>query len=838
MIDAYKRLQLFLALCIVSSVASAADATLVLRWSPNAAQRSEKISLIPVDAVLPEGLSTAEAIALWTRDLSASPLRWDALPAGTYRIVLRATTAASDAPPPVELGEIVLAPGEERTVPIVLPESKRDAAQSLRIRTSGVVPATDIVSVTQWRGNVATKLNATVRTAAGGLSITTSAMCVSGSILLVEGEDAIGSARLGSSCEETVSVPLLPKAGIAARITVPDGIELPKSGILQFAACPEIPFTIAGSRLSAAVPVCNGMSLLANGFLPVALKRQTLQAGRTTDFGIVALRPGAAAAFRVRDARTAELLSGVRVQAVRAHDLGSIDKDAEIEAATLATAISDQSGWVRVSGLSEERVVFLLQAPGRRLPQVTEPYAFTPGTETVIDDLLVEPAPSLLVTVSIPDAVAESLRLDKVELRPEGHNHWPAHLPITAPLTPTGAVIADVPSGTWKIEAAGRLENGFAIRVAPTTIEVGAADQPVTLTLSDLLYRGRVKRGGSPVAGWINLKPADRRSGRRTAVAEIAADGTFLVLLEGEGDYVAIVQETQGRSARFNRYIAFRDPDDEVEIELPERRITGQVVDATGAPVPDVGVAANQQIAEPAGMAGARAADGRFVIEGVAPGTWEVVASTKTGQSEPVVVSVGSSDVHNVTLVVEPIRIAKVRLTDGTGAPVRQALVIAEYPQTGALRPKSDARSTSGDGVAEFRVSRRHAGPVNLVLATYDARLSCALRELEADQNVTITPHFGELRLGGRQNVPLGRRWLLSSSGCVVPFLGTRVERDGGDSTVVFPKLAAGTWSYVEIGSPDELASLLTGRATRASAMQTFTVEPGKATRVALPRER
>ena len=81
--------------------------------------------------------------------------------------------------------------------------------------------------------------------------------------------------------------------------------------------------------------------------------------------------------------------------------------------------------------------------------------------------------------------------------------------------------------------------------------------------------------------------------------------------------------------------------------------------------------------------------------------------------------------------------------------------------------------------------------------------------------------------------------WLVSSNGCSVPFLGTRREPDGGGAeAIVFPRLPAGRWSYVETRTPEETAAILTGRASRLTAIETFTVAAGATTRVESPARR
>ncbi|HWW60909.1 MAG TPA: carboxypeptidase-like regulatory domain-containing protein [Thermoanaerobaculia bacterium] len=816
---------LVLSICaLLLNARSSVAASLTVRWSPPAAERPEKISLLPVDIAVPAEVTPAQLIERWTRSIAGSQQRWDALPTGTYRIVFRSTIEPVNASPPVDLGEVVLAADDNRTVTVTLPAPPTNQAVTVQLRVSG---AAQVTSVTQWRDGVRSSLSPRPR--AGGVDLT--APCTAGSILVIEEPTLIGSVKLDGDCSAPIAVTLFPRASLVARVTVPAGVQLPKSGSLRCTGniVSETPFAVIDSRVDAAVPAsCQQMTFVASGFAPVAL--------RSFDAGRIALTPGAAASFRIRSAATGDLLGGIRVTAVRAHDLGAMRRDQDIETVSVATAVSEPSGWLRLAGLPEERIVFFLFAPGRKQPQVSEPYVFRTGAETIGDDLLLQPAAMLHVMVQRPDGLGKSLKLDSVEILPRGHNHWPQRLPISGILTPAGAVLEDVPPGPWDVYATGRLDNGFAIRAATTAIEIVAgADQHVMLTIRDNVYHGRVTRAGSPVAGTINLKPSDRRSASRSAVAKVGADGTFQVLLESAGDYAVRVQRRDdGGSVALDHYIAFTDTENDIEIELPVGRIAGRVVDSAGAPVSGASVAARQQIAEPAGEAYARnAPDGRFVVESVGAGTWELVASTKTSRSEPVIVSVDDSDLSDVILRLDPVRIVRVRLTDITGVPVREAFVAPQFPLQGSLRTKGVVQHTNPDGVAEFRLSdAEQALPISLAFVTLDLRLSCAFARLDADQTFTMPPAFGELRLEGRdwERVAGSQPWLLSSSGCAVPFMGTQLERD----VVIFPRLAAGTWSLVETRTPRELEQLLTGRGANLTAIQTFKVDAGNMTRVSL----
>ena len=797
--------------------------TLRIQWANSAAAGGDSVSLIPVDVDLPPGLTRDEAIDKWTQDIASAEQQWDGLPPGTYQIVIRAANAAAGVRAPIDAGEVVLAPNEHRTISVAVPDATAPFSD-IRIILSET--SNDRVTVVHWHNGTPAHLE--------HRSFTVHARCAAGDILQFLTAGRIGTAVLDGKCGSAIAVTMMERANVTARISVPAGAVSPPWGTISCdGVSNEIPFEVVHSRIEAAVPAaCRQLSLRLSGFTPVTVPYNS-------DLGTIALSEGAAVAMRVRGGRDGALLSGVRVTALRSHDAAVMRDASEINRLSIVDAITNAAGWVRLASLPEERLVFVLHAPGRKYPQFSEPYAFKRGAETIIKDLRFDPPATVFVTVSLAEPLKDAIELRDVELSSTGHSHWPARAAIRGELTSSGAVIEDVPPGTWKVSMAGRLKNGHSIRTAETTVDVSpGVDAYVALDLHDTLYRGRITRDGQPVAGVVNLKPATRGNGGHT-VATADADGMFTVLLEKEGDYSFSLQERGGDGVRLDHFVHFGRPEDEVVIELPEHHIRGRVVDASGTAVRDTVVSANQELGEPAGMAAARnASDGRFEISNVSSGTWNVVAQNASGRSEPAIVTVNGGDVDDVSLTLEPIRTVRVRLVDVTGTPVRDAIIAADFPVPGAPTLKSIVSSTNDNGFAELRVSaNEEATPVSVIIATMDVRLTCALTRLNTDQTLQLPIGFGEVRIVGP---PLQRgimgRYLLSSSGCSVPFIGRRVEQENsGEPSFVFSNLAAGTWAYVETRTPEEQAAVITGRGALLKAIRTFTVRPGGAVRVSLP---
>lgn len=450
------------------------------------------------------------------------------------------------------------------------------------------------------------------------------------------------------------------------------------------------------------------------------------------------------------------------------------------------------------------------------------------------------PHAALYVRLSVPEELEGEIQLSSVELHPSGHSHWPPGAPLRAGLTPDGAVFEDVPPGTWRIAAAGRLKNGFAVQVAQQDVQVfGGTEQTVLLDLDERLYRGRVSRAGAAVTGTINVRPKPAGSAARPATAKIDRDGRFVVLLEQKGEYSVVVQDAQKRTVTPSRHFAFDDPASEVDIELPAGRITGRVIDPSRAGIRGVVVTATLENAEPPGAAAALTRDdGTFDLEGVTAGSWKVVAESATARSRPELITAHYATSEGVTLVLEDTANVKLTILDPNGARAELVNVSAEFWPHDGSSPVYAGGLTRAGGEVELRLSPwQQTVPVNVVIRSVrDRVMTCDVRRLDGDQFFHLPPAAGELRLisPGLTAPPGGRNWLISSSGCAVSFYVVRQREPDGREAVIFPALAAGTWSLVQTRTPAELRAVITGRGAALPARSTFTVEPGKTTRIEL----
>jgi hypothetical protein len=456
--------------CVFGVFGAERYASLQVSWSAAAPAIGQKLSLVPVDVTLPDGLSRAEAIRGWTKDAEARQ-RWDSLPPGTYRIVLRGESV------PIELGEVVLAPGEERSLVLTLPA---EAPRSVSTQTLSVslqaYPKDSIVTL--WHDVKQSLLQPAVTRAHGDrVLLEFPAACHDSALIVLESAESIGSVRLDGNCDSPIRVAVAPKATLLARLTAPRGTTLPGTGVARFTQCElDIPFATTSAAIRTPIAAgCGDPTFHLRGFAPATIRAKPWSAGETRDLGAITLREGATAVVQVRSGRRGEPKHNVRLSVLRANDLASMERDTEIDRAIIASAVSDATGWARLEGLPEEPIVFRLQSADRRTPQFSEPYALAAGEEMVIDDLVFGMPSSVFVGVTMKRGLEKSLQLHSVQLRATDHTHWPSRISIDAERTDFGYVAHDVPPGTWQVAAVCRVNNGFYVAAAEETIEVASA---------------------------------------------------------------------------------------------------------------------------------------------------------------------------------------------------------------------------------------------------------------------------------------------------------------------------------------------------------------------------
>ena len=232
------------------------------------------------------------------------------------------------------------------------------------------------------------------------------------------------------------------------------------------------------------------------------------------------------------------------------------------------------------------------------------------------------------------------------------------------------------PLGTGEWTVAATLRGDASRRVARRVrIDEGAAEPILDLDFAaGVALSGEVTIDGRPVAGALvslagggDGTPAEHR-GVRTG-----PEGGFVVQDLDPGVYTLGVTDLE--SGRSSRRAVELDTDQWLAIELEATRLRGRVVDARGRGIAEARVEADATDALAAGLRPRARTDGNgaFVLDGISPGTWRLLAhGPGTGRGETTVdVSVGSGS-DDLEIVLEGGGEATLHVLTASGQPARR----------------------------------------------------------------------------------------------------------------------------------------------------------------------
>jgi len=389
------------------------------------------------------------------------------------------------------------------------------------------------------------------------------------------------------------------------------------------------------------------LRIAAPGHAPVYRWEVDLAAPSSRDLGVVELRPGASISGSVipsegRGVPVVEVRAVPETAAPRVGPRGRRLERLELRAEP------DQRGFFVIPGVPPGawRVV----ASGEGWSTATSPRIDVRQRREyrLEEPLVVRPTVRLTVIVQ-PPADPEG-RQWEVELR----RVLPA--PVGTTSEPLARRRAD-PAGEVVFESLDRVAAVVVVRDGDGTemlrkeIQVEDGISPLVIDVEGIPIVGVVRRGEEHIASArVVMTNPEARGTRREFVAD--ARGEFAGVLPVEGRWRVEVRRENEIWVRPREVIVEADPDGEpveIEIELPDTRLSGIVTWSSGEPCAGCSVIAFRPGEVRQLWAGLTDEAGRFQITGVEPGTVAVRAEngalgSAPGASDPVVVEVEESE--------------------------------------------------------------------------------------------------------------------------------------------------------------------------------------------------
>lgn len=398
---------------------------------------------------------------------------------------------------------------------------------------------------------------------------------------------------------------------------------------------------------------------------------------------------------------------------------------------------------------------------------------------------------------------------------------------FTAKLKPgEEAEFPPLPAGRWSIDLriSGEDVNALLLAQAEATVPPGGRDT-VRLDLSEALVSGRVRLRGHPVEGRLTFV---QRGGKGLDQFRTASDkdGEFLALLPERGQYELQVEDPRGKRVAVVPVLTVDSP--RLDISLPAARVSGLVIDASGAPVPDAAVTLRATAVKDRDVPGSIQHDqrtdraGMFAIDSVPPGEWKLEARSGRRWSEAVFVGIADSTESRFTLALKDGATVNCRVVaeQGQGLPGVTGVGFIE-----PIRPQDIAEGdvqfqTGPDG--QFSVNVREAAGRVLNVQLFGPLFGgAALRAgLDSPCELRVPTEAGGLRvrLSGAGPGAGGTLALMTDDGALLGISilmvagAATIGRSGADTIIDIPRLAPGRWHLFRVNAGQFVSRLKFGR--------------------------
>ncbi|MDP9361418.1 MAG: carboxypeptidase-like regulatory domain-containing protein [Acidobacteriota bacterium] len=454
-----------------------------------------------------------------------------------------------------------------------------------------------------------------------------------------------------------------------------------------------------------------------------------------------------------------QLSNGIRATGFVVTDGGAPIPDASVRALSASEmdggreGRTDGNGAFTIEGLTPGHYTFTATKAG-----------FAPGTLRDIDIALSGPVRVTLksggvITGHVNGLTAQELEQTTVYASASGSGGG-----VTAPVDGGGNFrMEGAPSGTVRVSArTGAMFGGTSKSAAPKTVELdagGTAQVDIDFKSSTVI-RGRIMRNGSPVANaQVMFIPRGAKT-QTTASTSADANGHYEVSSLDDGTYSVQVVDMARLSPFATQYEVHGS--DTFDITIKTVTLRGRVVDATDThplneAIVDLRQATGQSVFGGAG--GRTDAEGRFIIENVAAGTYQITADKAGYGHDARQITIGDSTPEDVQFQLSPsdgITIRAVDTRDNAALTVSVLRVVDsqgnELPSSGFFSSSSEVvKLALAPGVYRVTVMARNYAPQTVTMSS------------PSQQTVRFSPG-GTIVLHSRESTPRRAR-LLDASG-------------------------------------------------------------------------
>lgn len=609
---------------------------------------------------------------------------------------------------------------------------------------------------------------------------------------------------------------LWPAGSISGTVEPPRGEKSPSEITVRFQSSPEAGKRPQFGEETLTCPVKDGawscrvpagkldLRLRAKGFVSHFRWGIAVPGGKDLNLGGLPLQRGASVAGRVETAEGALDTKSCKIR-LRPFSAGlaSSLQDQERQDQLSFTAEADVRGFFHFEGVKPGSYILTAEQPGFA-PASIYPVSVLDGSESEVrQPLLLQKALTLEVRVE------------------------PALDPWNQPWSVLVEGTSAVPFSTQRLGKADPAEGGRHLKkgLAPGDyrIEVqdsrGSAFQSAELALSPgsppleirlpvAWVEGSVRLGGEPVAAnlWFG-----GQHGQERILMRAGEDGTFEGALPRAGEWEVDIDGASPPIQRRVRGIRVQPAEGgeaaNVTIDLPDTRISGEVVDDKGAPATRARIMALElETGRPTILNTDE--NGKFELNGVPEGPLTLVAETADARSDEVLVNVSEDNApDSLRLTLKKLReVTGMVLSASGGVPGAQVIAFARNRQNPALLPRGIQSVTGVDGGFSLKIP---AGTTDFKLIVLPPGFSMVLQRIEGlpeePLRVAVSGLGGTIRLKplpeGDLSDPATERLNLWLNGASVDSNVLRAwaaingETNSAPAQLLIPSLPPGTYT-------------------------------------------
>lgn len=505
--------------------------------------------------------------------------------------------------------------------------------------------------------------------------------------------------------------PGLPVAHLAGAVELPQPLSPPKALELRLIPPPpppgktkpalgEVSFEcpITEGRFNCEVPALElDLRLRIAGYAPEHRWGVGLMAGKTLDLGRIRFTPGASLVGRVESADSLPLADvSVRLMPANAESAGSAVTRERLRRQS-HTAQSNERGYFQLRGLAPGEYELLAEKKGLA-PLRMAPVEIREGLETQLHDpLVLQPPASVRWTIIPPvDPYGKAWRL---KLTPA----------TRAPLAGVEGPVSE--EGRWErdglLPGPQRLAlsdaDGDRWLALDLNLRSGVNEDVIEVPLVEV--RGHVELGGEPFATKLFFTTPGGNRKKVRAASDV--DGNLecflpeegwwgITVIDREGDLELTLDPKEVRRVPGKSYA-------EIEIEIPDTRLSGRVVDEKGEPVAGARIEAVTFPSARIPSWVSSGEDGSFRFRGLPEGSYLVTAEAGERESDALPAALDEDlDPPELTLTLRPIRelVGTVRSVGGRPVPGARILLFPELAASPRVAPLDVASGIDGS----FRV--------------------------------------------------------------------------------------------------------------------------------------